>query len=147
MNITFSPEYPRPSLVRTSYLNLNGRWECAFSKQLEILLSFDLSILVPFSPECQLSGFQTAKARRRPGTAAPSPSQSHSRISASLLHFGAADQTAEVFVNRISAVRHRGGYRLFCRSHGLSPRGRQRTDRPDQDESNRRPGMRAASSP
>ena len=50
------PEYPRPSLVRTSYLNLNGRWECAFSKTPEIPLSFDLSILVPFSPECQLSG-------------------------------------------------------------------------------------------
>ena len=50
------PEYPRPSLVRTSYLNLNGRWESAFSKTPEIPLSFDLSILVPFSPECQLSG-------------------------------------------------------------------------------------------
>ena len=59
------PEYPRPSLVRTSYLNLNGRWECAFSKTPEIPLSFDLSILVTLFPGMSaFRRFQTAKARR-----------------------------------------------------------------------------------
>ena len=94
------PEYPRPSLVRTSYLNLNGRWECAFSKTPEIPLSFDLSILVPFSPECQLSG---VSRQLKPGeylwyrrTIPLAKPQQDKRI---LLHFGAADQTAEVFVN------------------------------------------------
>ena len=108
------PEYPRPSLVRTSYLNLNGRWECAFSKTPEIPLSFDLSILVPFSPECQLSG---VSRQLKPGeylwyrrTITLAKPQQDKRI---LLHFGAADQTAEVFVNRISAVRHCGGYLPF----------------------------------
>lgn len=108
------PEYPRPSLVRTSYLNLNGRWECAFSKTPEIPLSFDLSILVPFSPECQLSG---VSRQLKPGeylwyrrTIPLAKPQQDKRI---LLHFGAADQTAEVFVNRISAVRHCGGYLPF----------------------------------
>lgn len=108
------PEYPRPSLVRTSYLNLNGHWECAFSKTPEIPLSFDLSILVPFSPECQLSG---VSRQLKPGeylwyrrTITLAKPQQDKRI---LLHFGAADQTAEVFVNRISAVRHCGGYLPF----------------------------------
>ena len=108
------PEYPRPSLVRTSYLNLNGRWECAFSKTPEIPLSFDLSILVPFSPECQLSG---VSRQLKPGeylwyrrTIPLAKPQQDKRI---LLHFGAADHTAEVFVNRISAVRHCGGYLPF----------------------------------
>ena len=89
------PEYPRPSLVRTSYLNLNGRWECAFSKTPEIPLSFDLSILVPFSPECQLSG---VSRQLKPGeylwyrrTIPLAKPQQDKRI---LLHFGAADQTA-----------------------------------------------------
>lgn len=59
------PEYPRPSLVRTSYLNLNGRWECAFSKTPEIpaFIRFEHSGSV-FPGMSAFGRFQTAKARR-----------------------------------------------------------------------------------
>lgn len=41
-------EYPRPQLVRSSYLNLNGEWECEFSRSAEIPAKFGTKILVPF---------------------------------------------------------------------------------------------------
>ena len=51
------PEYPRPNLVRNSYLNLNGKWEYCINKTKEVT-EYDGEILVPFSPETLLSGVQ-----------------------------------------------------------------------------------------
>ena len=48
--------YPRPQFKRESYLNLNGEWEYKISKNATYPLSFDGKILVPFSPETELSG-------------------------------------------------------------------------------------------
>jgi len=45
------PEYPRPQLVRNSYLNLNGPWDYAINRSDRFPTSFDGQILVPFSPE------------------------------------------------------------------------------------------------
>ncbi len=49
-------EYPRPLLVRDSYLNLNGYWDYAFTKEYKQPERYDGKILVPFSPEAVLSG-------------------------------------------------------------------------------------------
>ena len=49
-------EYPRPLLVRDSYLNLNGYWDYAFTKEYKQPEKYDGKILVPFSPEAVLSG-------------------------------------------------------------------------------------------
>ena len=49
-------EYPRPQLVRESYLCLNGLWEYAIRDNDNIPDSFDGQILVPFSPESKRSG-------------------------------------------------------------------------------------------
>ena len=49
-------EYPRPGLVRESYLNLNGYWDYAFTKSERFPEEYDGRILVPFSPEAPLSG-------------------------------------------------------------------------------------------
>lgn len=49
-------EYPRPVLVRDSYLNLNGYWDYAFTKEYKQPEKYDGKILVPFSPEAVLSG-------------------------------------------------------------------------------------------
>lgn len=48
--------YPRMTMVRDSYLSLNGKWEYAIRKTREIPLEFDGTINVPFSPESPLSG-------------------------------------------------------------------------------------------
>lgn len=108
------PEYPRPSLVRSSYLNLNGTWQYAITKDDSFPQKFDGDILVPFSPECALSG---VKRRLMPAEtlwyarplSLPRP-QPGKRL---LLHFGAADQYAEVYLNRIQAGAHLGGYLPF----------------------------------
>ena len=48
-------EYPRPLLVRDSYLNLNGYWDYAFTKEYKQPERYEGKILVPFSPEAVLS--------------------------------------------------------------------------------------------
>ena len=58
------PEYPRPQLVRGSWLSLNGEWEYAITGDKVIPESFDGTILVPFSPEAPLSGVEKARGRR-----------------------------------------------------------------------------------
>ena len=108
------PEYPRPQLRRESFYNLNGVWDYAVTASPDVPDRWDGEILVPFSPEAPLSG-----AVRGPGR----DEYLHYRRTFSLpagfrkdrvlLHFGAADQVAEVFVNGVSAVKHAGGYSPF----------------------------------
>jgi len=49
-------EYPRPQLMRESYENLNGLWDIAITKTDAKPDAWDGKILVPFSPEAELSG-------------------------------------------------------------------------------------------
>ena len=49
-------EYPRPQLKRESYINLNGAWQYAITASDSVPESMDGEIIVPFSPECELSG-------------------------------------------------------------------------------------------
>jgi beta-galactosidase/beta-glucuronidase len=101
--------YPRPQMRRDSYLNLNGQWEFAIEKG-----KFDRKILVPFCPECQISGIQehygedTKLYYRRSFTLTEKFNQG--RV---LLHFGAVDQVAQVYVNGQLVTTHKGGYEAF----------------------------------
>ena len=109
-------EYPRPQMRRDSYLNLNGRWEYAVTEDDDIPENWDGIILVPFSPESALSGVgrtllagQTLWYRREltvpEGFIPPG-----GRL---LLHVGAVDQEASVYVNGTLLGRHMGGYNAF----------------------------------
>lgn len=51
-------EYPRPTMVRSSYMNLNGYWDYAIKKNSCFPSSYHGKILVPFSPESKLSGVE-----------------------------------------------------------------------------------------
>ena len=109
------PEYPRPQLVRDSYLNLNGHWEYAFTPAGAPVPSvWDGRILVPFSPEAPLSGVgrrlepdEALWYRRRIGLP---EGFVRDRV---LLHFGAVDQDARVWVDGVVVGEHRGGYLPF----------------------------------
>jgi len=108
------PEYPRPQMVRKKWLNLNGLWQMAFARDGEAApIGKDLEgqILVPFPVESALSGVMKHADRlwyRR--TFAIPKDCSGQRV---LLHFGAVDWEATVWVNGKKLGVHRGGYDPF----------------------------------
>ena len=106
--------YPRPQMKRYNYVNLNGVWDFFVSDSPALPGSYDQTILVPFCPESALSGVKKHFPEgsflfyRRQLDLVPQPGL---RV---LLHVGAADQIAEVYVNRKSVGTHIGGYESFC---------------------------------
>ncbi len=108
------PEYPRPQMARKEWTNLNGLWDYAIRPQTEAApAKYDGQILVPFAVESALSGVKqplTPEQRlwyRRTFTA---PNLKGKRL---LLHFGAVDWRAEVWVNGKALGKHEGGYDPF----------------------------------
>ena len=107
------PEYPRPQMVRNSFHNLNGVWRCAFTDTAEQPAAFDTEILVPFSPEAPLSGvnrFLKPEEFLWYCRSFSLPTQPGVRT---LLHFGAVDQCASVWLNGVPVGEHVGGYLPF----------------------------------
>jgi beta-galactosidase/beta-glucuronidase len=110
------PEYPRPQAVRERWLNLNGLWDYAIRdiEEDEIPRRYDGTILVPFPVEAPLSGVQKPLLPdqklwyRRTFTV---PEEWAGRKV--LLHFGAVDWKAEVWVNGAAAGEHTGGFYPF----------------------------------
>ena len=112
--VTDSPwqEYPRPTLRRDSYLNLNGLWD--FAAAAEPPASFDRTIRVPFPPESLLSGIHEVFPEETPLWYRRSFRLPEGFVRGRvLLHFGAVDQIAEVWVNGAAVGRHTGGYFPF----------------------------------
>ena len=118
------PEYPRPQMVRQSWQNLNGKWDFLFDfgnsgveRKLYLNENFDKNdvreITVPFCPESRLSGigytdFIPAVWYRRRVTV--TKAQLAGKI---LIHFGAVDYHAKLWVNGKPAGAHKGGYSSF----------------------------------
>ena len=106
-------EYPRPTLKRDSYVNLNGVWEYAIRDDTAVPDRYDGTIMVPYSPEAPLSG---VGRQLKPGQwlhytrSFVPPEGTGGRV---LLHFGAVDYEASVFVNGVSVGGHKGGYLPF----------------------------------
>ena len=107
-------EYPRPQMRRNSYINLNGMWQYAIVRGESLPDKIDGEILVPFSPECELSGVRrTVSPEDTLWYVKDFSLPADFNIGRVLLHFGAVDQIAEVFVNGVSAAKHSGGYWPF----------------------------------
>ena len=105
------PEYPRPQMVRDSYLNLNGPWSYAITTSAQKPAQADGTILVPFSPESELSGvghvLQPEEYLWYIRTVTLPDGFNVGRV---LLHFGAVDQIATVWCNGVELTTHTGGY-------------------------------------
>ena len=109
--------YPRPQLVREGWIPLNGPWDFAADPdrkwRLPSAVVFDRRIQVPFSPETEASGIADPSFlsacwyRRRFEQIAVADRQ---RL---LLHFGAVDYRATVWINGALAGSHEGGYTPF----------------------------------
>ena len=106
--------YPRPQLKRDNYVNLNGTWEFSVSRDSVFHQQYEDVITVPFCPESALSGIEKAIEPgsflfyRRTFTLPGDVSQQ--RV---LLHIGAADQIADIYVNHRHVGHHEGGYTAF----------------------------------
>ncbi len=109
------PEYPRPQMKRGSWKNLNGEWEYAIRPKGQAGPGcFDGSILVPFCVESSLSGVGKMVGKDRELWYKRSFSVPSSwRKKHVLLHFGAVDWKADVYVNDIWIGSHSGGYTPF----------------------------------
>ena len=103
--------YPRPQMVRDSYLSLCGEWDLLAIGKEKLPLG---NIKVPFPPESRLSGIERA----------PQKGEFYRYIKKfkickdflnekTLLHFGAADQIARVTLNGVFLGEHIGGYLPF----------------------------------
>ena len=110
------PEYPRPQMVRPKWLNLNSLWEYAVRPRDQEVAptQSDGQILVPFAIESALSGVKRAlepheRLWYRRTFAVPAGWQEQ-RL---LLHFGAVDWEATVWINGQEAGTHQGGIRHF----------------------------------
>ena len=109
------PEYPRPSLVRSQWQNLNGLWEYAVTdKNAARPTTFGGQILVPYPIESALSGVMktfTPEQRLWYRRQFQFPTAwTGQRV---LLHFGAVDWETQVYLNGQSLGSHRGGYDAF----------------------------------
>lgn len=114
-------EYPRPQLERTEWLCLNGQWEYIGGKDAPSALapaapiSFDQAtekILVPYCPESYLSGIQRDQEINMWYSKTFELAKGWKGKDL-LLHFGAVDHDATVFVNGKKAGSHAGGYDAF----------------------------------
>ncbi|KPJ72466.1 MAG: glycoside hydrolase family 2, partial [Planctomycetes bacterium DG_20] len=112
---TVHGEYPRPQMVRQDWQNLNGLWQYAMAAEGEappVGKDLDGKILVPFPIQSALSGVMQHADRlwyRRTFTV---PKAWKGRRV--LLHFGAVDWEAAVYVNGKQVGDHRGGYDAFA---------------------------------
>ena len=123
-------EYPRPQFVRRDWLCLNGEWQFEIDQGdsgLERGLlerELELSIVVPFCPESELSGignrdYLHAVWYRR--TVMIPGAWAGRRV---LLHFQAVDYDTTVWVNGVEVGRHRGGFSPFhCDLSGVASPG------------------------
>ena len=114
------PEYPRPQFERSEWINLNGQWSYTFDfsrsgmdRELFRSEGFDGQITVPFAPQSELSGVGFTDFipemwyQRRLEIPADWDGK---RI---LLHFGAVDYIASIYIDGRIAGRHWGGSSSF----------------------------------
>jgi len=117
------PEHPEPQFVRQQWLNLNGEWEFAFDDENAGLEQewwkpgqgeFPRKITVPFAPESEMSGIGDTSFHRQVWYRREFDVPAAWEGKRVLLHFGAVDYRAKVWVNGQFAGGHEGGQTPFA---------------------------------
>src|SRR5215211_3552027 len=109
--------YPRPLMQRSSWTSLDGSWDFALDPENQwsepAQVEWDTRITVPFAPETPASGveakglFNACWYRRQFHCERPDDDR------VVLLHFGAVDYEARVWLNGAAVGHHEGGYSLL----------------------------------
>jgi len=109
------PEYPRPIMERSDWKNLNGLWKYAITqKGNPAPAAYQGDILVPFAVESSLSGVgKMINEKEELWYQRTFDVPSAWRGKQILLHFGAVDWKAEVWVNDVKVGEHTGGFTPF----------------------------------
>lgn len=118
--------YPRPQLVRERWADLSGPWEFEYD---DANLGraegwhtrtgpFSRTIVVPFPPESPAStvgdpGYHRVLWYRRTVTASDLAATEHRTDRTLLLHFGAVDYRADVWIDGHHVAHHEGGHTPF----------------------------------
>lgn len=114
------PEQPRPDFERSDWINLNGEWQfeidagkSGFEKGWSIGKDFSQEIIVPFPPESSLSGINKKDFMESVWYRRFFDVPERWLDGRVLLHFGAVDYEARVYVNSRQVGHHVGGYTPF----------------------------------
>jgi beta-galactosidase/beta-glucuronidase len=125
-------EHPRPQLQRDRWRSLDGTWEFAYDDEQRYgspgEAQFDRRIRVPYPPEAEASGigdhgFHATCWYRNTVTLRP-----EERAQRLLLHFGAVDYAAKVWVNGIPVAEHVGGHTPFSADVTHAVAGKERME-------------------
>ena len=117
----FRPEFPNPQFRRDNWVNLNGTWSFCMDKEDNGAekkyfekTAFEGKIEVPFCPESELSGIGHTDFINACWYAREIEIPESALTGRVLLHFGAVDYEANVYVNGKKAGTHKGGFISFC---------------------------------
>ena len=107
-------EYPRPYLVRDSYINLNGYWDYEITTINEIPKAFTGKILVPFPLESNLSGVRRDLKKNEYLCYYKRVELKKEFIKdVVMINFGAVNQICDIYINGNYAMHHAGGFLPF----------------------------------
>lgn len=114
-------EYPRPQFVRKDWINLNGEWDFTYDDENKGLKEkwylsdklFDKKIEVPYVYQSKLSGINDQGNHETVWYKKEFTLPDGYKEKELILHFGAVDYYAEVFINGHKAGEHKGGHTSF----------------------------------
>lgn len=109
--------YQRPQLRRAFWQSLNGLWQFSIDRDHSCdrpnKVQFDREIVVPFAPETEASGINDNGLYRRVWYRRRFTAPRLSRGERLIIHFGAVDYAAKIWINGKPAGEHEGGYTPF----------------------------------
>jgi beta-galactosidase/beta-glucuronidase len=116
-NLSLSPMHPRPQLQRRDWTLLDGQWLFSIDAEARLTrpeqVNWNATINVPFAPETAASGIHDTSFYRACWYQRTFQSPDLSSGERLLIHFGAVDHTATVWINGQQVAVHEGGYTPF----------------------------------